>query len=124
MAGTAKEVVDELRDQGQKVGLLRLITYRPFPKEALYQALSGAQDIVVIEKAVSLGSSGPVAVELRSVFHGRPASTRISGFVIGLGGRDITMEDIRNTISRAQQQFVESEFVALQEDLELEGINA
>ena len=124
MAGTAKEVVDELRDQGQKVGLLRLITYRPFPKEALYQALSSAQDIVVIEKAVSLGSSGPLALELRSVFHGRPVSPRISGFVIGLGGRDITMEDIRNTISRAQQQFVESEFVALREDMELEGINA
>ena len=124
MAGTAKDVVDELRDQGQKVGLLRLITYRPFPKEALYQALSSAQDIVVIEKAVSLGSSGPLALELRSVFHGRPVSPRISGFVIGLGGRDITMEDIRNTISRAQQQFVESEFVALREDMELEGINA
>ena len=75
--------------------MLRLITYRPFPEEALYEALKGAQNIVVIEKAISLGGSAPLAVELRSVFHGRPASPKISGFVIGLGGRDVTTDDLK-----------------------------
>jgi pyruvate ferredoxin oxidoreductase alpha subunit len=124
MAGTIKDVVDELRNKGQKVGVLRLITYRPFPEEALYEALKGAQNIVVIEKALSLGGSAPLAVELRSVFHGRPASPKISGFVIGLGGRDVTTDDLKHAIEKAQQQLINMEFIGLRTDLELEGINA
>lgn len=123
MAGTIKDAVDELQAQGQKVGLLRLITYRPFPKEALYEVLSSAQEIVVMEKGISLGSSGPVATDLRSVFQGRPASPNISGFVIGLGGRDVTIGDIKTAISEAQGQLADAGFVGLREDLELEGIN-
>jgi pyruvate ferredoxin oxidoreductase alpha subunit len=124
MAGTIKDVVDELRNKGEKVGVLRLITYRPFPKEALYEALKGAQNIVIMEKALSLGGSAPVATELRSVFHGRPASPRISGFVIGLGGRDVTVDDVKATIAKAQQQLIDMEFIGIRTDLELEGINA
>jgi pyruvate ferredoxin oxidoreductase alpha subunit len=124
LAGTVKDLVDELRAEGQSVGLLRLIAYRPFPKEALYEALRGATDVVVIEKAICLGSSGPVALDLRSVFYGRPAMPRISGFTIGLGGRDITGEDIRTAVVRAQQQPVDLDYVGLREDLELEGVNA
>ena len=124
MAGTVKDLVDELRAEGQSVGLLRLISYRPFPKEALYEALKGAKDVVVIEKAICLGSSGPVALDLRSVFYGRPSMPRISGFTIGLGGRDVTGEDIRTAVVRAQQQPVDLDYVGLREDLELEGVNA
>jgi pyruvate ferredoxin oxidoreductase alpha subunit len=124
MAGTIKDVADDLRNKGQKVGVLRLITYRPFPKEALYEALKGAQNIVVMEKALSLGASTPLTVELRSVFHGRPVSPRISGFVIGLGGRDVTIDDLKYAIDKAQQQSIDTEFIGLRTDLELEGINA
>lgn len=124
MAGTIKDVADELRSEGQKVGVLRLITYRPLPKEALYEALKGAQNVVVVEKALSLGSSAPLAVELRSVFHGRLMSPRISGFVIGLGGRDVTLDDLKYAIDKAQRQYVDMEFIGLRTDLELEGINA
>jgi pyruvate ferredoxin oxidoreductase alpha subunit len=124
MAGTIKDVVDELRNKGERVGVLRLITYRPFPKEALYEALKGAQNIVVMEKAISLGGSAPVATELRSVFYGRSASPRISGFVIGLGGRDITVDDVKATIAKAQQRLIDMEFIGIRTDLELEGINA
>jgi pyruvate ferredoxin oxidoreductase alpha subunit len=124
MAGTIKDVVDELRDQGEKVGILRLVCYRPFPKEALYEALSGAENIVIMEKCISLGASGPVATDVRSVFQGRPATPRISGFVLGLGGRDVTMDNVRYAIHKAQQQLEDADFVGLKEDLELEGINA
>jgi pyruvate ferredoxin oxidoreductase alpha subunit len=123
MAGTIKDVVDELRTEGQKIGALKLITYRPFPKEALYEALSAVQNIVVMEKAISLGSSTPVATELRSVFHGHPACPRISGFVIGLGGRDVTLDDLKTAIGKAQKQLIDVDFVGLREDLELEGIS-
>jgi pyruvate ferredoxin oxidoreductase alpha subunit len=124
MAGTTKDVVDELRSKGQKVGVLRIISYRPFPKEALYEALKGAQNIVVIEKALSVGGSAPIATELRSVFHGRQASPRISGFVIGLGGRDVTLDDLKYAIDKAQQQLIDMEFIGLRTDVELEGVNA
>jgi pyruvate ferredoxin oxidoreductase alpha subunit len=124
MAGTIKGAIDELRAQGQKVGLLRLICYRPFPTEALIQVLSGAQNIVVMEKAISLGASGPLATEIRAAFQSRHANPRISGFVIGLGGRDVTVESVQDAIARAQKQTTDTDFVALREDLELEGINA
>jgi len=124
MAGTIKDIVDELRAKGQKIGELRLITYRPLPKEALYETLKNAQNIVVIEKAISLGASAPIATELRSVFHGRPANPKISGFVIGLGGRDVTVDDLKVAIEKGQQKLTDAEFIGLREDLELEGINA
>lgn len=124
MAGTVKDVVDKLRDEGEKVGLLRLICYRPFPKEALYEALSGAENVAVMEKDISLGQSGAVATDLRALFQGRPACPRISGFVLGLGGRDVTVEQIRTAIRKAQQQFEDADFIGLKEDLELEGVNA
>ena len=116
--------MDELRAKGEKIGELRLITYRPFPKEALYEALKGARNIVVIEKAISLGGSAPIATELRSVFHGRPVNPRISGFVIGLGGRDVTIDDLKSAIDKGQQKLTDVEFVGLRTDLELEGVNA
>jgi pyruvate ferredoxin oxidoreductase alpha subunit len=124
MAGTVKEVVDEFREKGQKVGLLRLISYRPLPADALYEALKNAQNVLVLEKAISLGNGGPLTTELRAVFHGRQMSPRIDGFIIGLGGRDVTVDDIRNTIAEAQEQLVDAEFVRLRQDVELEGINA
>ena len=124
MAGTIKDVVDELRDQGEKVGILRLICYRPFPKEALYEALGGAENIVVMEKDISLGASGAVATDIRAVFQSRSARPRISGFVLGLGGRDVTIEQIKTAIAKAQKQFEDADFIGLKDDLELEGINA
>ena len=124
MAGTIKEVVDQLRDEGEKVGILRLICYRPLPKEELYEALKHADNIVVMEKDISLGAGGAVAIDLRAMFQGRPASPRIGGFVLGLGGRDVTMEQVRTAIGKGQRQFEDTDFVGLKEDLELEGINA
>ncbi|HEY49094.1 MAG TPA: pyruvate ferredoxin oxidoreductase [Dehalococcoidia bacterium] len=124
MAGTIKDAIDELRTEGEKVGLLRMICYRPFPKEALYEALRNAVNIVVIEKDISLGASGAVATDMRAIFQGRDASPRISGFVIGLGGRDVTIDDIKLAIKKAQQQFEDADFIGLKEELELEGIDA
>jgi pyruvate ferredoxin oxidoreductase alpha subunit len=124
MAGTVKDMVDEARAGGERIGVLRLISYRPFPKEALYEALREAEDVVVVEKAICLGSSGPLALDLRSAFHGRPRSPKISGFTIGLGGRDITGDDIKAAVAKARKQLTDVDFVGLREDVELEGVNA
>lgn len=124
VVSTFKEVCDELRSQGQKIGVLKLVCYRPFPKDLLYQALKGAKHVVVIDKATSLGFGGPLAAELRSTFYGRPHRPAISGFVAGLGGRDITVESVKTALRKAAERPVDSEFLDLRSDLELEGISS
>lgn len=119
--GTIKDAVDELRSLGQRVGALRIISYRPFPKEIVYRSLKVARNVIVMEKAVSLGSGGPMATEIRSVFQGRPASPTITGIVAGLGGRDITVNRIKALAAEAQSGS-DVEFLDLRKDLELEGI--
>lgn len=119
---TFKEVADELRSQGQRVGVLKLVSYRPFPKELLYKALKGAEHIVVLDKAISLGYGGPLATELRSALYGQPQQPSISGFIAGLGGRDITKETIKTALNRAWQHPGVSEFLELNPNMELEGV--
>ncbi|MCX5715088.1 MAG: pyruvate ferredoxin oxidoreductase [Candidatus Omnitrophica bacterium] len=93
VCGTIKEVVDELRAKGKKVGLLKVTSLRPFPTKAIYNALKGIPKLAVIDRALSLGSFAPLEAEIKAVFSGkkkRPAV--ISSFVVGLGGRDITKD--------------------------------
>jgi pyruvate ferredoxin oxidoreductase alpha subunit len=122
MASTAKMVVDQRREAGERVGLLKLITYRPFPGELLYQALKPARRVVVLDKAVSLGSQGPLGTEICALFLGRPHPPRISTFIVGLGGRDVTEAVLNDALKRASRGRHQGEFLDLRTDLELEGV--
>jgi len=113
VVGTIKEVVDEMRGEGKKVGVLKIITYRPFPGEAVYNSLKGIERIGVLEKSISLGSGGPLYTDLKSVFQGRKSSSKVSGFIAGLGGRDITKESIREVFARLSGEQVDSQFIDL-----------
>jgi pyruvate ferredoxin oxidoreductase alpha subunit len=115
--GTIKAAVDELRDAGQKVGVLKLRVFRPFPAEALYKALANAKHVVVIDRAVSLGYEGPIALDLKAAFYGRPKQPQISGFIAGLGGRDVTVAQIKDAIAVAQKGIAAGEFLALKREL-------
>lgn len=95
LLGTMKDVVDELRDEGHSVGIVKVRSVRPFPRTQLHDALSGAQVVGVIEKDISLGLEGILCSELRSAFCGATTTPNISSFVVGLGGRDVTKDDIR-----------------------------
>ncbi|MDD5155600.1 MAG: transketolase C-terminal domain-containing protein [Candidatus Omnitrophica bacterium] len=96
VCGTAKEVVDELRAKGKKVGLLKITSYRPFPAQKIYEALKAVPKVAVIDRALSLGSYAPLAAEVKAVFFGKTKKPgRISSFVVGLGGRDITKDSIK-----------------------------
>jgi pyruvate ferredoxin oxidoreductase alpha subunit len=89
MSGTASYVVDQLRAKGQKVGLARIVSFRPFPHRILRERLAGVKRIAVLERATSMGGAGgPVVAEVRSSLANLPV--RVEGFVAGLGGRDIT----------------------------------
>ena len=92
-AGTAQAAVDELRDQGVKAGVLKIRMFRPFPAKEIVQALSKAQVIGVMDRAISFGlEGGPVFHEIRSARYG--ASNPMLSIIYGLGGRDVSTDDI------------------------------
>ena len=94
-AGTAKVAVDELRKKGEKVGLIKLCLFRPFPEKEIIQALKNVQAIAVLDRAISFGSYGPVFIEIRSALRNLEKKIKISNYIYGLGGRDITVDDIK-----------------------------
>ncbi len=117
VVGTMREVVDELREKGEKVGLLKVRAFRPFPKEAIYEALKHVETMVVMEKALSLGLGGILLNEMKTVFYGKEKEPRMCGFIAGLGGRDIPNQSIVDAVKKAQSEKVEDHFVDLREEL-------
>ncbi len=95
-AGTAKYVINELRQNGIKAGLLKVRVYRPFPAEEIVNALKNCKAVAVMDKADSLNSAGgPVFTDITSAFYGRTNETKIINYIYGLGGRDVKTDDIR-----------------------------
>jgi pyruvate ferredoxin oxidoreductase alpha subunit len=99
--GTVKDVVDDLRAGGLKVGVLGITSFRPFPDQAIRDALSATNRyLVVLERALSPGTGGIVTADLRTALAGRPGPG-MSTVVAGLGGRAITSKSLRTLITQA-----------------------
>ncbi len=95
-AGTAKVVVDEMRKQGIKAGLLRPRLFRPFPYLEMAEALKGCSAICVMDRADSFGAAGgPLFMEVRSALYDVPKRPVMMNKIYGLGGRDLGLEDVR-----------------------------
>ena len=93
-AGTAQAVVDKLREEGVKAGLLKLRVFRPFPAEELADALSGVKAVAVMDRSDSFSAmGGPVFSELRSALYGK-TEIPVVNYVYGLGGRDVPGTDV------------------------------
>jgi pyruvate ferredoxin oxidoreductase alpha subunit len=93
-ATKAKVAVDQLRDAGQAVGLLRLLLLRPFPAEAVRRALAGKPGVAVIDQNLSPGYGGILHAELAAHLYGAGDSSPVLvSFIGGLGGRDISSEE-------------------------------
>ncbi|MEL7654535.1 MAG: pyruvate ferredoxin oxidoreductase [Bacillota bacterium] len=93
-AGTAKEAVRQLRQNGKKVGLIKIRVFRPFPMEELAKALSEVKAIAVMDKAESFSAcGGPLFAEVRSALYDLENRPKAINYVYGLGGRDICVED-------------------------------
>ncbi|MGM9606745.1 MAG: pyruvate ferredoxin oxidoreductase [Oscillospiraceae bacterium] len=100
-AGTAKACVDRLRDEGCKVGLVKLRVFRPFPARELAQALSHCKAVAVLDKSEGFsGCGGPVFAETRSACYDLENRPRLINIVYGLGGRDCAVEDIETVYRR------------------------
>jgi pyruvate ferredoxin oxidoreductase alpha subunit len=110
--GTIKDAIDQMRAEGKKVGLVKVRSYRPFPVQALRKALKDAHVIAVVEKDVSIGMDAGLLTDLKSAFYNSNIRTPIIGFAAGLGGRDITIKDIRSIVDKAYaaSKGIESEF--------------
>src|SRR5215207_589690 len=97
--GTIKDTVDELRDEGVKIGVLGLTSFRPFPLDAVRTALAGARRVVVLERALAVGIGGIVAANVRMALSG----ISLHGYTViaGLGGRAITKASLRRLFADA-----------------------
>ena len=120
--GLIKDTVDKLRSKGRKVGSLKVTTYRPFPTDAIIEALGHVRNVVVLDRAVSLGSGGPLATEIRSAFAGRRGAPHVSSVIGGLGGRDITEDTIKEALDKSRDSAREAQFLDLNPNIEMEGI--
>lgn len=99
MASTAKEVVDKMRDKGEKVGLCRIRVFRPFPKDEIRRVARNVKRIGVIDRNISFGSEGIFFQEVKSALCNELARGPIYGFIAGLGGRDVVMDDFEKIIT-------------------------
>ncbi|MEW6243848.1 MAG: pyruvate ferredoxin oxidoreductase [Bacillota bacterium] len=99
-AGTTRVVVDELRAAGEKAGLLKLRVFRPFPYKALQEVLGKVKAVAVMDRADSFsGFGGPVFTEIRAGLYDLEIRPKISGYIYGLGGRDLGIEEIRRVFN-------------------------
>ncbi len=113
-AGTAKDVVDDLRAEGEHVGLLQIRSFRPFPDLAVRTALRHANEIAVLDRADSPGGRPPLFAEVAVAVYGGPPLVR--SFVYGLGGRDLHPADIRDVFDRVATAPRETQYVSLRRD--------
>jgi pyruvate ferredoxin oxidoreductase alpha subunit len=106
---TAMTAVDEMRDEGSKVGLVRIRLWRPFPEEEFLSAVSKAKNLGVIDRHMVLGcASGPVGLEIKSLVYTSELKPKISNFILGLGGRDVTRDDFKYIYEKASSGKVQT----------------
>lgn len=91
--GTAKVVIDQLRSEGKKVGLVKVRVFRPFMNEIIVEALKNVKSIGVLDRAVSFGAfGGPLFMEVRNAFFETKNQPSIINYIYGLGGREINLD--------------------------------
>ncbi|WP_099332853.1 transketolase C-terminal domain-containing protein [Actinomyces minihominis] len=114
--GTLKDVVDERRDKGEKIGVLGIVSFRPFPTEAIREALADIKRVVVVEKAFSVGIGGIVGPHVRPAL---PAGgIPFYEVIAGLGGRPITKRSLHKLIDEAEaDELQELTFLDLDQEL-------
>ncbi len=104
MMGTIREVVDELRAEGVKAGMIKLRLYRPFPTEEIVKAIGKVPVLGIMEKAYSIGGPGaPLYMEVKTALYDEKNKPLIADYITGLGGKDTSPEMIRDVFARLQK---------------------
>ncbi|MBF0529759.1 MAG: hypothetical protein HQK55_10915 [Deltaproteobacteria bacterium] len=103
VVGTIKDAVDELREAGKKVGLIKIICYRPFPHEDILEAIKNSKAVVVLDANISLGSEGAIGMDLKAKLCGQPKAPLILDLIAGLGGREINIKTVGRIVEEAEK---------------------
>ena len=95
-----EQAVDELRDEGYKVGMVKLRHFRPFPTEDIVEVAKKVKLLGVIDRATAFGSltGGPVSCEVKAALHETQGTAPIFPIINGLGGREVTLEQQKNQL--------------------------
>ncbi|PLX21841.1 pyruvate ferredoxin oxidoreductase [Candidatus Parcubacteria bacterium] len=113
VVGTIKDVVDDHSKEfslSGSIGVLKIKTFRPFPSEEVLKIVKKVKYVAVLEKAVSLGSEGPLTQEIKSAVQGK-TQVKVQNFVVGLGGRDITKDMIKKIAKEIKKKDSEAKFI-------------
>ena len=105
---TASVAVDKMREEGRAVGLVKIRLWRPFPFDAFKKATLKAKQLVVIDRAVSIGGpGGPAASEVKAAIYGEERRPSVYNFVAGISGRDVTPSDYIKMVDKAEIEIEE-----------------
>lgn len=106
-AGTTKDAIDKLRAQGEKVGLIKIRLYRPFPAEEIAKALANVKAVAIMDRAEGYSNcGGPLGADVMSALYRAHSNALAVNYIYGLGGRDVRVEDMES-IFDALKQIVE-----------------
>lgn len=128
MVSTLREAVDRLRKAGRRVGLVKIRSYRPFPTEALRDALGKVAAVTVLEKGLSMGFQGVLSADVKAALYNLPGRPLVLGMLAGYSGREMTLQTVDEVVAMTYDALdrgrVDSEcvFLNLREEILPEGI--
>lgn len=114
ISGLVREIVDKLREQGEKVGLLRIRYMRPFPNEEIAEAVKNAKAAAVLEKDISFGNEGAVYTNVNSALQKAGIGIPTSNYIGGLGGKNISPGEIERIFEELKQQQTVVRFLGIE----------
>ena len=103
-AGTTKDAIDKLRAQGEKVGLIKIRLYRPFPAEEIAKALANVKAVAIMDRAEGYSNcGGPLGADVMSALYRAHSNALAVNYIYGLGGRDVRVEDMESVFDALKQ---------------------
>ena len=114
ISGLVRETVDKLREQGEKVGLLRIRYMRPFPNEEIAESVKNAKSVAVLEKDISFGNEGTVYTNVNSALQKSGISIPTSDYIGGLGGKNISQQEIENIFEELKEEKSAVKFLGIE----------
>lgn len=104
IASTIREAIDSLQREGKQVGLVKMRVFRPFPKQDLQKVLVDKKSVIVLDRNSSPGADGALYTEIRSALAKNEKIPAICGVIVGLGGKDVSIGNMREIIIKAMER--------------------
>lgn len=98
-----RDIIDSMREKGEKIGVMGVQMYRPFPNAAIVNALQDKKCVVVFEKALSYGNQGALYADIKSALYSCEKRPYLHNYILGLGGREIKTQDLLDTLTASCQ---------------------